>query len=90
MAGVAVVITLIDTLLNAAGLTADQIECVTDTSPHKQGKFLPGSHIPVVAPGGVEPDFRLVLAWNWLDEVMGSFPGFTGKFVVPIPELRVL
>lgn len=82
-----------NTLLNAAGLTSGDIRFVTDTSPHKQGKHLPGSHIPVLPPSAVKehnPDYLLVLAWNWLDEIIGSFPDFDGKFVVPIPELRVV
>lgn len=85
-----------NTLLNAAGVTRQQIQMVSDTSPHKQGKYLPGSHVPVVAPDVLReyrPDFVLILAWNWAAEIMGSL-GFVrewgGRFVVPIPELVIV
>jgi hypothetical protein len=56
-----------NTLLNAAGATARDIVAVADASPHKQGKLLPGSRIPVVAPQelrGLAPDDVLILPWN--------------------------
>ena len=85
-----------NTLLNALGADRDTLRFVTDVSPHKQGRFLPGSRIPIVEPARIDevcPEFVLVLAWNWLDEVMASFPqvaGWGGRFVVPIPEVRIV
>ena len=85
-----------NTLLNSAGVTADLISCVADRSPHKQGHFMPGSRIPIVAPEVIyeqKPEFVLVLAWNLLDEIMMQMAGISdwgGRFVVPIPELQVV
>jgi hypothetical protein len=74
-----------NTLLNAAGATADDLAYVTDTSPHKQGKYLPGSHVPVVAPWQIgQPEKVLVLAWNWFDEIKRSFAGLDAEFVHPL------
>lgn len=76
-----------NTLLNAARTTAHDIHFVTDVSPHKQGRFLPGSHIPVLSPQAMyelEPDVVLVLAWNWYDEVVRSFPDLDAEFVHPL------
>lgn len=80
-----------NTLLNALGADRDTLRFVTDTSPHKQGRWLPGSRIPIVEPARIVevcPEFVLVLAWNWLDEVMASLPQVSewgGRFVVPNP-----
>jgi hypothetical protein len=69
---------------------------VVDRSPHKQGHFLPGSHLPVFSPDKLlsdHPDFVLVLAWNLLDEVVASLPEVAewgGKFVTTMPTLTVL
>ena len=85
-----------NTLLNYCGIGADAIEYVVDRNPHKQGLFLPGSHIPVVGPGHLRerrPDVILVLPWNLLDEVLAqlSFARDWGaRFLVPIPEPRLL
>ncbi len=81
-----------NTLLNTAGADTDLLAFVTDTSPHKQGKFLPGSHIPVLAPEALKdhrPDLILVLTWNWLDEVMDSLAfvrDWGARFVVVAPD----
>ncbi len=85
-----------NTLLNYAGVREDLLPWVADISPHKQGKFLPGSRIPVVSPSRIyeeQPDFLLVLPWNLLDEVTRQQSGIAawgGRFVVAIPELRIL
>ncbi|MDG6401652.1 class I SAM-dependent methyltransferase [Pseudomonas quasicaspiana] len=85
-----------NTLLNYAGIKPDLLAWVADASPHKQGKFLPGSRIPVVEPERIaleKPDYVLVLPWNLIDEITGQFAGVNswgGRFVVAIPELRVL
>ncbi len=73
-----------NTLLNAVGATAADLEFVTDTSPHKQGKYLPGSHIPVVSPTEIgNPDTVVVLAWNWFDEIRRSLP-IDAEFIHPL------
>lgn len=85
-----------NTLLNYAGVKPDLLEWVADASPHKQGKFLPGSRIPVVAPDRLvadRPDYVLVLPWNLLDEVCQQYADIRewgGRFVIAVPELKVL
>lgn len=85
-----------NTLLNYAGVRSDLLAWVADANPHKQGKFLPGSRIPIVAPARIavdKPDYVLVLPWNLLDEVTAQqshVREWGGRFVVAVPELRVL
>jgi len=85
-----------NTLLNYAGVKADLLAWVADASPHKQGKFLPGSRIPVVAPERLlqeQPDYVLVLPWNLLREVseqQAVVREWGGQFVIAVPELTVL
>lgn len=84
-----------NTLLNSAGISQPLLEYVVDRSPHKQGLFMPGSHLAIRPPEDVfstRPDYLLVLPWNWADEIRGEMAGIRewhGKFVVPIPTLRV-
>lgn len=83
-----------NTLLNYAGVRADLLAWVADANPHKQGKYLPGSRIPVVAPQRIaeeKPDYVLVLPWNLLDEVtqqLAQVRSWDGEFVVAVPQLR--
>lgn len=85
-----------NTLLNFAGVRRDLLSCVADASPHKQGRFLPGSRIPVVAPtviNSAKPDYIVVLPWNIRDEVTTqlSFAREWGaQFVTAVPELTVV
>lgn len=85
-----------NTLLNYCGVRTDLVEYTVDRSPHKQDHFLPGTHIPVYAPGKIletRPDYVLILPWNLKDEIvrqMDDVRGWGGKFVVPIPEVKVL
>jgi hypothetical protein len=85
-----------NTLLNYCGVRTDFIDYVVDRSPHKQGCYLPGVHIPVHAPERIaetRPDYLLILPWNIKDEVMAQMAGIRawgGKFVVPIPRAQVL
>ena len=85
-----------NTLLNYCGIRSDFIEFVADRSPHKQGRFLPGSHIPIEPPERIRetrPDYLLILPWNLKDEVMeqsGFIREWGGRFVVPIPRVAVL
>ena len=74
----------------------DFIDYTVDRSPHKQGQFLPGTHIPILAPEHVlesKPDFLLVLPWNLKDEIMQDMAhirDWGGRFVFPIPEVTVV
>ena len=85
-----------NTLLNFCGVRADLLEYTVDRSPHKQGRFLPGVHIPIYAPERIaqtRPDYVLILPWNLKDEItaqMAHIRSWGGRFVVPIPETRVL
>jgi 2-polyprenyl-3-methyl-5-hydroxy-6-metoxy-1,4-benzoquinol methylase len=85
-----------NTLLNYCGVRSDLVEYVVDRSPQKQGRFLPGVHIPVFAPEKIaqtKPDYVLILPWNLKDEIAAQMSGIRawgGRFVVPIPETRVL
>lgn len=84
-----------NTLLNYCGVRTDLIEYTVDRSPHKQGQFLPGVHIPIYGPEHIKqthPDYVLILPWNLQDEVMAQMAfirEWGGKFVVPIPEAKV-
>lgn len=84
-----------NTLLNYCGIKKDLIQFVVDASPHKQGKFLPGSHIPVVAECEIrrlKPDFVLILPWNIREEIIQQLKyirEWGGNFVLPIPEPTV-
>ena len=84
-----------NTLLNYCGIRTDLVDYTVDRSPHKQGHFLPGVHIPIYEPERVratQPDYLLILPWNIREEVMQQMSyihEWGGKFVVPIPEVRV-
>jgi hypothetical protein len=85
-----------NTLLNYCGIRSDFIDYTVDRSPHKQGQFLPGSHIPIYHPDKIretKPDYVLILPWNLKDEIMEQMKfirKWEGKFIVPIPEVMVL
>jgi len=84
-----------NTLLNFCGVKSDLIPYVVDASPHKQGKYLPGSHIPVVNEEVLKlykPDYVLILPWNIQEEIMAQLEyikNWNGKFVIGIPRLKV-
>lgn len=84
------------TLLNYYGIGPDLLDFLADRNPLKQGRLSPGTHIPVVSPDAIAeraPDYLLVLAWNFGDEIMAQQEAFRargGKFVLPIPEPRVV
>jgi SAM-dependent methyltransferase len=84
-----------NTLLNYAGVKKDLVSFVVDASPHKQGKFMPGSRIPVTNESEINdkrPDFILILPWNIKEEIMSQLSyirEWGGKFVIPIPALRI-
>jgi len=84
-----------NTLLNFCGVTRAEVAMVADRNPHKQAKFLPGTHIPVVSPEVLmqaRPDYVLILPWNLEDEIRRQLHGITawgGKFVMPVPLVCV-
>jgi len=83
-----------NTLMNFAGIRPDLIDYVVDRNPAKQGKFMPGSRIPIVDEAKLSayrPDYVVILPWNLKDEVMEQLAyiqEWGGKFVTAIPELK--
>ena len=84
-----------NTLLNYCGIRTDFLDYTVDRSPYKQGLFLPGTHIPIFHPDKIketQPDYLLILPWNLKDEIMSQMAyirDWGGKFVVPIPEVKI-
>ena len=84
-----------NTLLNYCGIRTDFVDFTVDRSPHKHGKYLPGTHIPIHAPERLweaRPDYVLILPWNLKNEIMAQLRGvreWGARFVVPIPEVTV-
>ncbi len=85
-----------NTLLNYCGIGTDFLSYTVDRSPHKQGTFTPGTHIPIFSPDKyreTQPDYILILPWNLTREIteqMAYVREWGGQFVVPIPKLKVL
>jgi SAM-dependent methyltransferase len=85
-----------NTFLNYCAATADDIVAAFDANPAKQGRFLPGSHVPIHAPEAVrdvQPDYVLILPWNLKDEIMGQLAyiaDWGGRFVTASPETKVI
>ena len=83
------------TLLNCFGIGRNYLEFVVDRSPHKQGRFMPGVHLPIDAPSRLlrdRPDFVLLLTWNFADEILAQQQEFRqagGRFIIPVPSVRV-
>jgi hypothetical protein len=83
------------TLLHYCGIGKDLIEYTVDRNPHKQGRFLPGTHIPIHHPDRIsetKPDYVVILPWNLKDEIMTQLRyirQWGGRFVVPIPTVTV-
>jgi 2-polyprenyl-3-methyl-5-hydroxy-6-metoxy-1,4-benzoquinol methylase len=84
-----------NTLLNYCGIRTDFLDYTVDRSPHKQGKFLPGTHIPIHSPDRIretKPDYLFILPWNLREEIMQQnafIREWGGQFVVPIPKVKV-
>ncbi len=85
-----------NTLLTFLGIGPDRIEYIADRSPLKQGRYTPGTHIPVVSAERIladQPDYVLLLAWNFADEIMAQQAEYRsrgGKFIIPVPDVRVV
>ena len=85
-----------NTLLNYCGIKNDLIDYVVDANPHKQNKWLPASHIPVVNEDHLkndQPDYIIILPWNLKDEItqqLSYIKQWGGQFIVPIPQLEVI
>jgi C-methyltransferase-like protein/putative zinc binding protein/methyltransferase family protein len=84
-----------NTLLNYCGIRTDFVEYTVDRNPYKQGRFLPGSHIPIYAPSRIRetrPDYILILPWNLRAEIVEQLAyvrEWGAKFIVPIPQATV-
>ena len=85
-----------NTLLNYCGIRTDLLPYTVDRNPHKHGRFTPGTHIPILAPEAIDqtrPDYVLILPWNLTAEIveqMAHVRDWGGRFVVPIPEVKVI
>ncbi len=84
-----------NTLLNFCGIGKEYVEYVVDKNPHKQGLYLPGSHLSIREPKEIKntkPDFVVILPWNIKEEIMNEISyirDWGGKFVIPIPKVTV-
>jgi SAM-dependent methyltransferase len=84
-----------NTLLNYCGVGTDLIDYTVDRNPYKQGRFTPGTHIPIYPPERIRetrPDYLLILPWNLKSEIMQQMSfvrQWGGKFIVPIPEAAI-
>jgi hypothetical protein len=84
-----------NTLLNYCGIRADLLDYTVDRNPYKQGRFLPGTHIPIFEPARIaetKPDYVMILPWNLRDEIMQQLSfvrAWGARFVIPIPEVEV-
>ena len=85
-----------NTLLNYCGIRVDFLDYTVDRNPHKQGKYLPGTHIPIFPPDKIRetrPDYVFVLPWNLkaeLIEQLGYIRDWGGRFVFPIPTPEIV
>jgi SAM-dependent methyltransferase len=85
-----------NTLLNFCGIRSDFLDYTVDRNPHKQDKYLPGTHIPIRDPKAIvkdKPDYILILPWNIKAEIikqMAFIRSWGGKFVIPIPKLEII
>ncbi len=83
------------TLLNSASVTSDLLPFTVDSNPFKQGRYLPGVHIPILAPTALldsRPDYVIILPWNLKDEIIAQLDAVTdwgGSFVSFVPEMEI-
>ncbi len=85
-----------NTLLNYCGIRHDFLDYTVDRNPYKQGKFLPGTHVPIHSPERIretKPDYIMILPWNFKDEIMQQISyirEWGAQFIIPIPEARII
>jgi hypothetical protein len=85
-----------NTLLNFCGIKSDLIDFVVDANPHKQGKWLPASHIPVVTEAHLKqtkPRYVIILPWNLKEEItrqLAYIKEWDGRFIIPIPKVEII
>jgi hypothetical protein len=85
-----------NTLLNYCGIRTDFLDFTVDRNPYKQGKYTPGTRIPILPPeelSRAQPDYILILPWNLKEEILatvGKTPGLSARFVVPIPKVEIV
>jgi hypothetical protein len=85
-----------NTLLNYCGIRTDFLEYTVDRNPYKQGKYTPGTHIPIHPPsriGETKPDYLLILPWNLKEEIIEQnsyIRDWGGRFIIPIPEVCIV
>jgi len=85
-----------NTLLNYCGIGTDFLYFTVDRNPYKQGKYTPGTHIPILHPdqlSAAAPDYVLILPWNLKEEILATLrktPGLNARFVVPIPAVEIV
>ena len=84
------------TLLNTFGIGSETLDFIVDRSTHKQGRYSPGTHLPILAPEALlesSPDYVLLLTWNFAEEILeqqAEYRARGGRFIVPIPDVRTV
>jgi hypothetical protein len=83
-------------LLNVLGLGTEIVDFVVDKNPHKQGRLMPGVHVPILDPAQLlvrRPDYALILPWNFAEEIMAQQSAYAragGNFIIPVPRPTII